>query len=246
LFYQKQNKMNTVFENKKAIVAGGSSGIGLATAQLLANNKAQVTVTGRDAGKLKQVQQTTGLQTQVVDSADRSALDAFFKQAGAIDHLVIAVSGSKGMGNFAELSLQELRAGFEGKFWPQLNTLQAALPYMNNGGSITLITAISSTAQKPGTSGLAAINGGLELMVPILAQELKPLRINAVSPGVVDTPWWNFAPEEAKQQAWQQLTGNIPAGRVARAEEIADAVIFTLGNSYLTGTVIPCDGGFSC
>jgi NAD(P)-dependent dehydrogenase (short-subunit alcohol dehydrogenase family) len=246
LFYQKQNKMNTVFENKKAIVAGGSSGIGLATAQLLANNKAQVTVTGRDAGKLKQVQQTTGLQTQVVDSADRSALDAFFKQAGAIDHLVIAVSGSKGMGNFAELSLQELRAGFEGKFWPQLNTLQAALPYMNNGGSITLITAISSTAQKPGTSGLAAINGGLELMVPILAQELKPLRINAVSPGVVDTPWWNFAPEEAKQQAWQQLTGNIPAGRVARAEEIADAVVFTLGNSYLTGTVIPCDGGFSC
>lgn len=238
--------MNAVFENKKAIVVGGSSGIGLATAQLLTNSKAQVTVTGRDAGKLKQVQQTTGLQIQVLDSADRSALDAFFKQTGAIDHLVISVSGSKGMGNFAELPLQELRAGFEGKFWPQLNTLQAALPYMNSNGSITLITAISSIAQKAGTSGLAAINGALELMVPILAQELKPLRINAVSPGVVDTPWWNFAPEEAKQQAFQQLTGNIPAGRVARPEEIADAVVFTLGNSYLTGTVIHCDGGFSC
>jgi NAD(P)-dependent dehydrogenase (short-subunit alcohol dehydrogenase family) len=242
----KQNNMNAVFENKKAIVIGGSSGIGLATAQILANGKAQVTVTGRDAGKLDQVRQTTGLQTQVVDSSDRTALDAFFKQAGAIDHLVVSVSGSKGMGNFAELSLQELRAGFEGKFWPQLNTLQAALPYINSGGSITLITAISSIAQKPGTAGLAAINGALELMVPILAQELKPIRINAVSPGVVDTPWWNFAPAEAKQQAFQQLTGNIPAGRVARPEEIADAVVFTLGNSYLTGTVIHCDGGFSC
>jgi NAD(P)-dependent dehydrogenase (short-subunit alcohol dehydrogenase family) len=186
------------------------------------------------------------MQTQVVDSADRSALDVFFKQTGPIDHLVISVSGSKGMGNFTELSLHDLRAGFEGKFWPQLNTLQAALPYINNGGSVTLITAISSVAQKPGTAGLAAINGALELMVPILAQELKPIRINAVSPGVVDTPWWNFAPEEAKQQAWQQLTGNIPAGRVARAEEIADAVVFTLRNSYLTGTVIHCDGGFSC
>lgn len=238
--------MNAVFENKKAIVVGGSSGIGLATAQLLANSKAAVTVTGRNADKLDQVQQTTGIQTQVVDSADRQALDVFFKQTGPIDHLVISVSGSKGMGNFAELSLHDLRAGFEGKFWPQLHTLQAALPYMKEGGSITLITAISSIAQKPGTSGLAAINGALELMVPILAQELKPIRINAVSPGVVDTPWWNFAPELAKQQAFQQLTGNIPAGRVARAEEIADAIVFTLGNSYMTGTVIHCDGGFSC
>lgn len=238
--------MNAVFENKKVIVAGGASGIGLATALILKNSKAAVTVTGRNANKLQQVQQSTGIQTQVLDSADRKALDAFFTKTGQIDHLVITVSGSKGMGNFAELPLQDLRDGFEGKFWPQLNTLQAALPYMNTGGSITLVTAISSIAQKPGTSGLAAINGALELMIPVLAQELKPLRINAVSPGVVDTPWWNFVPDNAKQDTFQQFTGNIPAGRPAKAEEIADAIVFTLGNSYMTGTVIHCDGGFSC
>lgn len=238
--------MKAVFENKKVVVAGGSSGIGLATAQMLANSKATVIVTGRNADKLQQVQQATGLQTQALDSADRKALDDFFKQTGKIDHLVITISGSKGMGNFAELPLQDLRDGFEGKFWSQLNTLQAALPYMNEGGSITLVTAISSIAQKPGTSGLAAINGALELMIPVLAQELKPLRINAVSPGVVDTPWWNFVPEEAKQATFQQFTGNIPAGRPAKAEEIADAIVFTLGNSYMTGAVIHCDGGFSC
>lgn len=238
--------MNAVFENKKVIVAGGASGIGLATALILKNSKAAVTVTGRNADKLQQVQQSTGIQTQVLDSADRKALDAFFTKTGQIDHLVITVSGSKGMGNFAELPLQDLRDGFEGKFWPQLNTLQAALPYMNIGGSITLVTAISSIAQKPGTSGLAAINGALELMIPVLAQELKPLRINAVSPGVVDTPWWNFVPDNAKQDTFQQFTGNIPAGRPAKAEEIADAIVFTLGNSYMTGTVIHCDGGFSC
>src|SRR5690349_10786769 len=117
--------MNGVFENKKAIVIGGSSGIGLATAQILANSKAIVTVTGRDAGKLKAIQETSNIQAQVVDSSDRASLDAFFKQTGAFDHLVISVSGSKGMGKFTELSLQDLRAGFEGKFWPQLNTLQA-------------------------------------------------------------------------------------------------------------------------
>jgi NAD(P)-dependent dehydrogenase (short-subunit alcohol dehydrogenase family) len=242
----KTEQMKGVFENKKAIVVGGSSGIGLATAQMLAAGKAAVIVTGRNADKLQEVQQATGLQTQVVDSADRHALDAFFKSTGPIDHLVITVSGAKGMGNFAELPLQDLRDGFEGKFWPQLNTLQAALPYINTGGSIILVTAISSIAQKPGTSGLAAINGALELMIPVLAQELKPLRINAVSPGVVDTPWWNFVPDEAKQTAFQQFTSNIPAGRVATAAEIADAIVFALGNGYMTGTVIHCDGGFSC
>jgi NAD(P)-dependent dehydrogenase (short-subunit alcohol dehydrogenase family) len=237
--------MKAGFENKKAIVVGGSSGIGLATAQLLAKSKALVTVTGRDENKLKQVQQTTGLQTQAVDSANRPALDAFFSKTGKIDHLVISVSGAKGMGNFAELPLQDLRDGFEGKFWPQLHTLQAALPYLNEQGSVVLITAISSVAQKPGTAGLAAINGALELMVPVLAQELKPLRINAVSPGVVDTPWWNFVPDEVKQDTFRQFTGHIPAGRAAKAEEIADAVVFALGNSYMTGSVIHCDGGFS-
>lgn len=237
--------MNAVFENRKVIVVGGSSGIGLATAQLLANSKALVTVTGRNEIKLKEVHETTGLQTQAVDSGDRAALDAFFSKTGKLDHLVISVSGSKGMGNFASLPLTELRAGFEGKFWPQLNTLQAALPYFNENGSIVLITAISSVAQKPGTSGLAAINGALELMVPVLAQELKPLRINAVSPGVVDTPWWNFVPEEAKQETFKQFTAHIPAGRAAKATEIADAVVFVLGNNYMTGSVIHCDGGFS-
>jgi NAD(P)-dependent dehydrogenase (short-subunit alcohol dehydrogenase family) len=245
LFYQKQYKMNTAFENKKAIVIGGSSGIGLATAQLLAGTGALVTVTGRDENKLKEVQQSTGLRTQAVDSSHRAALDAFFSKAGKIDHLVISVSGSKGMGHFAELPLQDLRDGFEGKFFPQLNTLQAALPYMNEHGSIVLITAISSVAQKPGTSGLAAINGALELMVPVLAQELKPLRINAVSPGVVDTPWWNFVPEDVKQDTFRKFTGHIPAGRAAKATEIADAVVFALGNSYMTGSVVRCDGGFS-
>src|SRR5215216_5476261 len=100
--------MNGVFENKKAIVVGGSSGIGLATAQLLAKSKALVTVTGRNENKLNQVNQTIGLPIQAVNSADRPALDAFFSNAGKIDHLVISVSGSKGMGNFAEMSLQDL------------------------------------------------------------------------------------------------------------------------------------------
>jgi NAD(P)-dependent dehydrogenase (short-subunit alcohol dehydrogenase family) len=236
----------TSLANRKVIVAGGSSGIGLATARLLAQQQAVVTVTGRDTEKLKAIHASDGFNTAAVDSTNRKALDTFFKQAGNTDHLIVSIGGHKGMGNFATLSLQELQEGFDNKFWPQLQTVQAALPYLNKGGSITLITAMSALGRLPGASGLAALNGALELMVPILAKELKPLRINAVSPGVVDTPWWDFLPEENKQQTFVQFAQQIPAGRVAQAEEIAEAILMLLHNEYMTGTVIPCDGGLHC
>lgn len=121
--------MTTLFQNQKIIVAGGASGIGLAAAQQFSAQGGMVTVTGRRAEKLKATEQY-GLNTAMVDSADRIALDNFFKTYGSIDHLVISVSGSKGIGSFGDLSLKVLREGFEEKFWTNLNTVQAALPYL--------------------------------------------------------------------------------------------------------------------
>jgi len=236
--------METPFENKKIIIAGGSSGIGLAAAIQFKQQEAQVTVTGRNPDKLKNAAKTD-LQTAVIDSSDREALDSFFKSYGPVDHVVISLSGSKGIGNFAGLSLQVLRDGFEEKYWPILNTVQSALPFINKGGSITLVTAISATAQLPGTSGLAALNGALEIMVPVWAKELTHIRINAVSPGVVDTSWWDFLPEQEKNETFKQYATQIPAGRVGKPDEIANAILFLAGNEYMTGKVIGCDGGMS-
>ncbi len=236
--------MNTLFQNKKIIVAGGSSGIGLAAATQFEEQQAQVTVTGRNTDKLKAAAET-GLLTAVIDSSDRETLDTFFKNHGPVDHLVISLSGSKGIGNFEALSLQVLREGFEEKYWPVLNTVQAALPFINKGGSITLVTAISATAQLPGTSGLAALNGALEIMVPVWAKELTHIRINAVSPGVVDTSWWNFLPEQEKHETFKQYAAQIPAGRVGKPGEIAHVILFLAANEYMTGKVIGCDGGMS-
>jgi NAD(P)-dependent dehydrogenase (short-subunit alcohol dehydrogenase family) len=146
--------MTTPFQNKKIIVAGGSSGIGLATARQFKDQQAQVIVTGRNSDKLKEAEQA-GLRAIAVDSTSRQALDMFFKTQGPLDHLVISLSGSKGMGNFAELSVQALREGFEAKFWAIMDTMQSALSFINPGGSITLVTAISAMAKLPGTSGLA-------------------------------------------------------------------------------------------
>lgn len=234
------------FENSRIVVAGGSSGIGLATAALLTAEKAHVTITGRSAERLEEAAQSVPVAaTAVLDGNDRPALDRFFAAQGNIDHLVIALSGAKGAGMFKDLSLEDLRAGFEGKFWPQLQTLQAALPYMRSGGSVTLITAISAISKVPGTAGLAAINGSLEAMVPGLAKELQPLRINAVSPGVVDTPWWNFLPADAKADTFKAYAAQLPTGKVAAATDIAEAVLFLMRNSNTTGAILRCDGGFS-
>jgi len=238
-----KNDINMQSTSQKVVIAGGSSGIGLATAGLLADTF-QVTVTGRSASKLETVRNTLPpVHTAVVDSADRNALNAFFKTHGTLHHLVIALSGAKGGGNFADLSLQELREGFEGKFWPHLETLQAALPHLASGGSVTLITATSATAKLPGASGLAAINGALELMVPVLAKELKPMRINAVSPGVTDTAWWDFLSEVDKQQAFEYWSAQTLIGRVGRAEDVAAAIRLLISNTYITGQILKCDGG---
>ncbi len=238
--------MSGTFESKKVIIAGGSSGIGLATAAMLVKEKANVTVTGRSAAKLAAAaEENPGIQTVALDSNNRDELDEFFRAQGNFDHLVIALSGAKGAGAFADLSLQDLRDGFEGKFWPQLNTLQAALPYVNKGGSITLITAISAVSKAPGVSGLAAINGALELMIPSIAKEIQPLRINAVSPGVVNTAWWDFLPADTKADTFQQYASQLPVGRVGEPAEVADTILFLMRNGNITGTVIRCDGGLS-
>jgi NAD(P)-dependent dehydrogenase (short-subunit alcohol dehydrogenase family) len=232
------------FQNKRIVVAGGSSGIGLAAAQQFQQQGGIVTVTGRNAEKLRAAGDA-GLKAAAVDSRDRPALDRFFAGHGPVDHLVIAAGGSKGMGEFKSLSLDELREGFSAKFWPQLETLQAALPYMAAGGSVTLVTAISATAKFTGVSGLAAINGALEIMVPILAKELKPLRVNAVSPGVVDTPWWDFVPAANRQEAFAQFTADLPVPREAQPAEVAEVIILLAGNGYMTGKIIGCDGGMA-
>jgi NAD(P)-dependent dehydrogenase (short-subunit alcohol dehydrogenase family) len=228
-------------QNQKVVIAGGSSGIGLATARLLTLQNALVTVTGRDLAKLEKVKEE--FNTVQLDSGDNQALKEFFLAHGKFHHLIIALSGAKGGGPFSSLSLTDLKEGFDAKFWPHLQTIQTALPYLEKDGSITIITATSATAKLPGTSGLAAINGALEIMVPILAKELQPLRINAVSPGVINTDWWNFLNPTDKKETFEQFSKQVCVGRVGQPEEVASAILSVLSNGYINGTILTCNGG---
>ncbi|MES2939358.1 MAG: SDR family oxidoreductase [Pseudomonadota bacterium] len=227
------------------VVIGASSGVGLETAKRAAAAGARVIAASRNADTLQAALRGLPgkLEAHAVDAGEAADLARFFRAVGAFDHLVLTLSGGEGAGPFESLDLQALRRGFEAKFWPQLAAAQCSLPFLRADGSITFVTAISARIARPGTTGLAAINGALEAMVGGLARELAPRRVNAVSPGVIDTPWWDRLPADAKAAMFAEQRDTLPVGRVGRPDDVAHAIQFLMGNAFTTGTVLACDGG---
>ncbi|MGV9425864.1 SDR family oxidoreductase [Streptomyces sp. NPDC003656] len=227
-----------------ALVVGGTSGIGLATARLLAERGATVHVIGRGKERLDGLAATDPtLVGHRADATDGEQVRAVAAAIGTVDWLVLAASGGQGAGPLAELDLAVLRQAFDAKLWAHLATLQAVLPYLSPNGSITLLGAISARAAMPGTAGLAAVNGAIEALVRPLAVELAPIRVNAVSPGLVDTPWWDGLPEDARQGYFAQAAAALPVRHVATAEEVGEVVALAATNGNVTGTVLEADGG---
>jgi NAD(P)-dependent dehydrogenase (short-subunit alcohol dehydrogenase family) len=225
----------------RAVVMGGTSGIGLATAEQLTNAGIDITVTGRDPAKL------AGLAgkfagAERLDGTDRDAVAAFFERFGSFDHLVLAFSpGAVGLGPLREVSLDDVETAFTGKLFAYLHSIRQAQVTR----SITMVSAASARAALPGTVTLAAVNGAIERMVSPLAAELAPVRVNAVSPGVVDTGWWSFLPPAQREEQFKALAAGVPAGRIATAADVADAIGYLVGASLVTGTILPVDGGFT-
>jgi NAD(P)-dependent dehydrogenase (short-subunit alcohol dehydrogenase family) len=229
---------------RTALVVGGTSGIGLATARRLHTLGATVHIAGRGKQRLDAIAATDpGLIGHRADGGDREEIGGVIEAIGGIDWLVITLSGGEGAGPIAELGLGTLRRAFDAKFWGHFTTIQAALPHLTATGSITLVSAISARTGIPGTAGLAAINGAIESLVKPLAVELAPIRVNAVSPGLVDTPWWSGLPEDARQAYFSQAAQALPTGRVATADDIAEVVVLAATNANTTGTIIEADGG---
>lgn len=227
------------------VIVGGSSGIGLATARRL-SAEYQVTVIGRDAERLASAgRQLPEARTMAADAADPVSIGEAFSTIGAFDHLVLALGSRRGAGPFAEIGMEEVRLGFAEKVFPQFQTAQLALPHLGRAGSITFIGAMSAHAAMPGVAGIGAANAAVEALVPVLAAELKPRRVNGVSPGVIDTPWWDFLPEAQKRTGFAQYAGLTPVGRVGTPEDVADAIAFLIGNSFMDGQVLLCDGGLT-
>jgi NAD(P)-dependent dehydrogenase (short-subunit alcohol dehydrogenase family) len=184
---------------QRTVIVGGTSGIGLATAEKLLGSGHDVTIAGRSAERLEQAAKRLDGKARAVamDAADPASAKGAFASIGAFDHLVLALGGNIGAGPFATIDLADVRRPFEDKVFAHFATAQAALPFLAKDGSLTFLSAVSGQAAMPGTAALGAANAAIAALAPILAVELKPLRVNAVSPGVIDTPWWRFVPDDA-------------------------------------------------
>jgi NAD(P)-dependent dehydrogenase (short-subunit alcohol dehydrogenase family) len=228
-----------------ALVIGGTSGIGLAVAQQLARRGDTVHVAGRNTDRMIQAQAVIDgdVYGHVLDAADTEAVAALAARIAPIRHFVITLAGSGGAGPLSDLPLDGLRQAFEEKYWPTVTALKASLAHLSEDASITLVGAVTARAAMPGTAGIGSLNAAIEGLVQPLAAELSPVRVNAVSPGYVDTPWWDGLDPEERSAFFKQAADGLPTKRIATAPDIAEAIVLLATNPNITGSVIETDGG---
>lgn len=223
---------------KRAIVLGGTSGIGLAVSKQLAAAGARVTAASRTATRAV----AEGVTVRVVDVLDRIALERLFKDTAPFDILVnAATGGGRAIGPFLTMDLD----GFEGSFrklWGYVNSVRLGAPLMSERGSIVLISGSPARKAMPGMSAISTVGNAVEGFVRAVAPELAPRRINVVAPGVIDTPMF-AASGEQREAFLQQATARNLIPRAGTADEVADAVLFLLRNDFTTGTTVDVDGG---
>ena len=236
---------NDMLKQQKAVIVGGTSGIGLAAAIDLSWAGAQVWVTGRSPDKAAAAAVTIGDRAtgHAINARDAMKLQAFFSSVGEFDHLIVALGGGSAIGAFKDLDEAKMRAGFDNKFWPYLNAIRNGIGHIRGSGSITLITGAAGRRAIKGMSGLAAVNGALQAMIGPLALEFAPIRVNAVSPGLIATPYWDRMPEDARRAMYERSAASVPVGRVGAPSDVGQAVLFLVSNEFTTGAVLDCDGG---
>jgi NAD(P)-dependent dehydrogenase (short-subunit alcohol dehydrogenase family) len=253
-FGGRQEEAMGKLDGKIALITGGNSGIGLATARLFHAEGAQVVITGRNQKTLEAAAAELGDGVLAVqaDVTDIPALhDAVAKAVATFGKLdiVFANAGIPGRTPVGQTSL----ATFEGIIRTNLTavffTVQAAAPHLNPGASIILNGSVHAVMGVPGYSAYAATKAGVRAMTRNLASELAPLgvRVNQVTPGGTRTPIWSTrAQTEDAMEALERRIGDSTAlGRIGEAEEIAKAVLYLASNesSYVTGAEIVLDGG---
>ncbi|MBE9189622.1 SDR family oxidoreductase [Gloeocapsopsis crepidinum LEGE 06123] len=228
--------------NKKVVIIGGSSGIGLATAKATLTAQAKVLIAGRSLEKLQQAQQEIGDEVEIrsLDLLQENAIKQFCTDVGVIDHLVIPGSSVK-TGLLRELDTADAQKSMASKFWGSY--LLTKYAQIADCGSIVLFSGILSRRPSPGYTVLAAINAAVEAFGRALALELAPVRVNVVSPGLVDTPVYAGMPQQQREAFLQSTADKLPVKRIGQPEDIAATVLYLLENGYTTGTVIDVDGG---
>jgi NAD(P)-dependent dehydrogenase (short-subunit alcohol dehydrogenase family) len=229
----------------EVVVVGGTSGIGLATALLAQSLGAEVTVVGRDRDRLADALTRLGGAAKGVafDVADERAVQDLFASFEHVDHVAM-LSGSRADGEIASIDTSSIAGPVNDRLWGALYVCKHAAPKMTDG-SITICTGVGVARPRRGGAVVAAAAGASEVLARTAALELAPIRVNVVRPGLVDTPLLTRMAGDRRDAVIASQSKRIPLGRIAQPEEIADAIVFLMTNTYVTGTTLTVDGGVS-
>src|SRR5882724_8578277 len=232
-------------EQKRVVVVGGSSGIGLAVAEQAAEQGAKVVIVSSTAERVQKAVESIGgeAQGQAVNVSDEAAVAALFAKLGSFDHLVFTAGDSLHLHDLAATDLQQARRAFELRYWAVLAAVKYGSPHIRKGGSIVLTTGVAGQRPHKGWVISASVCGTIEALTRALAVELAPIRVNAVSPGVVRTNLWQNMSSAERERLYESMGNNLPVGRVGEACDIAQAYLFLMQEEFSTGQTLVVDGG---
>jgi NAD(P)-dependent dehydrogenase (short-subunit alcohol dehydrogenase family) len=250
----------TLLKGKTAVITGGTTGIGLATAKRFVEEGAYVFITGRRQAELEAAvrdlgENATGVQGDVSKAEDLDRLYAAVADSGRRLDVVFANAATIEVGRIGDITEEQLDNQFDVDFKGVVFTVQKALPLLNDGGSIIINSSNTNAKGSDGIGVYAAIKAALRSFARTWASELRDrkIRVNAVSPGATETPGINTlagmlftGPNAAKQFEEYQISG-VPLARYGTSDEVANAVLFLASDlsSFTTGADIPVDGGIN-
>jgi NAD(P)-dependent dehydrogenase (short-subunit alcohol dehydrogenase family) len=232
-------------DGTRVLVLGGTSGIGMATAELAARQGATVVVASSRATSVERALAAlpAGARGEVADLTDPAAVRALVAHVGPIDHLVFTAGEALTLLPVAGMDLDAARAAFGLRYFGALAAVSAAADHLRPGGSIVLTTGTAAWRPGPGWSVAASICGAVVSLTRALAVELAPVRVNAVAPGVTRSPLWSAMDDDARAALYAGAGAGVPLGRVGEVDEVARAYVHLMTSTYATGTVVTVDGG---
>ncbi|MGZ3620290.1 MAG: SDR family oxidoreductase [Candidatus Binataceae bacterium] len=229
----------------KVVILGGSTGIGFATAKAAIAEGARVTIAGRSPEKLKAASAALSnkVETAALDVNQETAVRDFFASRSAIDHIFIT-AGNPAHAPRLEIDTSTLRRAMDTRFMGALYAVKYGAPKMRKNGSLVFMSGSTSTIPLPGEPVVTASCAAVEAFARALAVDLAPLRVNAITPGYIETPFLADILGEHKDAVLAAAAARLPAKRIGRVEEAADGVLFLMKNEYVTGIALLVDGGY--
>jgi NAD(P)-dependent dehydrogenase (short-subunit alcohol dehydrogenase family) len=228
-------------QNRTVLVIGRGSGIARAIALAARAAGAKVVVAGRDKDKLAAAYDSD-ITAEQVDLADEASIAALAERLGAVDH-VVSTASARARGTAQTLTQEAVLASFNVKAVAPIFLAKHFAPRMPADGSFVFFSGASARKAMPGMLAVGGTNAAVDAIVRGLAVELAPIRVNAVSPGTIDSGAYDALGDEAKSALFTNREATSPARRVGTVDDIAGVVLFALDTTFMTGVSLAIDGG---